>query len=85
MTRIRSGWIKFRDLVPLLASGGLPLVAKGRLYSACVGSIMLYLSEVWSVKKEDLVKLERNDTRVVRWICDLGLRIRFLQSNLGLD
>ena len=55
----------------LLASGGLPLGAKSRLYSACVGSIMPYLSEVWSVKKEDVMKLNRNDGRVVRWICNI--------------
>ena len=33
ITRIRSGRSKFRDLVPLLASKGLPLGAKDRLYS----------------------------------------------------
>ena len=41
VTRIRSGWSKFRDLVPLLASKGLALGAKGRLYSACVLSVIL--------------------------------------------
>ena len=40
--KIRSGWCKFRDLVPLLASTSLPLGAKDRLYSACVHSVMLY-------------------------------------------
>ena len=50
ITRIRSGRSKFRDLVPLLASTGLPLEAKDRLYSAYVPSIMLYESETWTVK-----------------------------------
>ena len=36
ITRIKSGWTKSRDLVPLLASRGLPLGAKGRLESTCV-------------------------------------------------
>ena len=40
--KIRSGWCKFRDLVPLLASTSLPLGAKDRLYSACAHSVMLY-------------------------------------------
>ena len=40
--KIRSGWCKFRDSVPLLPSRDLPLVAKGRLHSACVHSVMLY-------------------------------------------
>ena len=34
ITRIRSRWCKFRDLVPLIVSRGLPLGAKGRRYSA---------------------------------------------------
>ena len=42
ITRIRSGWCKFKDLVPLLASRGLPLEAKGRLCSTFVRSVMLY-------------------------------------------
>ena len=37
--------VKFRDFVPLFASRGLPLEAKGRLYSMCVRSVMLYGSE----------------------------------------
>ena len=45
MTRIRTGWSKFRDLMPMLASKGLPLKAKGALYSAFVSSIRLYGSE----------------------------------------
>ena len=34
MRNFKSGSIMRRDLVPLLTSGGLPLGAKGRLYSA---------------------------------------------------
>ena len=52
--------------MPLLASRGPPLGAKGRLYSGCVLSIMLYGSETWPIKEEDVVRLERNDTRIVR-------------------
>ena len=40
--KIRRRWSKFRDLVSFVASRGLPLERKGRLYSACVHSVMLY-------------------------------------------
>ena len=70
IAKIRSGWCKLRDLVPLLASRGLPLGAEGRLYSAGVCSLMLYGGKTWPVKKEDMVKLERNDAWMVRWICN---------------
>ena len=46
---------RIRHLVSFLASNGLPLGIKGRLYSACVWSIMLYESVTWSVKEEDVI------------------------------
>ena len=40
--RILSAWNKFRELLPLLS---FPLLTKGRVYHACVRSVMLYGSE----------------------------------------
>ena len=34
--RIRIGWNKFRQLVPLLANKDVSLIMRGRLYSSCV-------------------------------------------------
>ena len=50
ITRRRGGCCKLSDLVPLLTSIGLPLKPKGRLYFACVRSVMLYGSETWPAK-----------------------------------
>ena len=41
-TRIRIGWNKFRQLVPLLTNKDIPLTVRGRLYSSCVRSSMLH-------------------------------------------
>ena len=49
--RIRTGWNKFRQLVPLLTN-------RGRLYSSCVRSSMLHGSETWPVRKENEVALQ---------------------------
>jgi len=35
-TRIRIGWNKFRQLVPLLTNKGISLIVRGRLYCSCV-------------------------------------------------
>ena len=51
--RIRIGWDKFRQLVPLLTN------RRGRLYSSCVRSSMLLGSETWPVRKENEVTLQR--------------------------
>ena len=37
-TRIRIGWNKFRQLVPLLINKDISLTVRGRLYSSCVRS-----------------------------------------------
>ena len=58
--RCQTAWGKFRRLLPLLTSKHLSLKTRGKLYSACVGSAILYGSETWAMKASSLVQLERN-------------------------
>ena len=76
VARIRSGWKKFRELLPLLTMRGFSLRQKGRLYAACVRSVMLYGSETWAVKEEDTRRLERTEMRMARWMCGASLSDR---------
>ena len=55
--RIRIGWNKFRQLLPLLTNKDVSLIMRGRLYSSCVQSSMLHGSETWPVRKENVVAL----------------------------
>jgi len=50
--RIRIGWNKFRQLVPLLTNKDISLIVRGRLYSSCVQSSMLHGSETWPIKRK---------------------------------
>jgi len=43
--RIRVGWYKFRQLVPLLTNKDISSIRRGKLYSSCVHSSMLHGSE----------------------------------------
>ena len=70
ITRIRSEWSKCRDLVLFFASRGLSLGAEGRLYSA-YGSVMLYESQTWLVKEENMIRPERGDARMISWMCNI--------------
>ena len=67
--RIRIGWNKFRQLVPLLTNRDISLFGRGRLYSSCVRSSMLHRSETWPVKKENEVALQQAEMRIIRWMC----------------
>jgi len=53
--RIRMGWNKFRQLIPLLTNKD---IFTGRLYSSCVRSSKLHGSETWPVRKENEVALQ---------------------------
>ena len=67
--RIRCGWKKFRELLPLLTSQMFSVCTIGNIFQACVGSVVFYRSETW-------VKLERNDMMMVRWLCNVTLKNR---------
>jgi len=54
MMRVRCGWKKF-ELLPLLTTKELSLCIKRSLYAACVRSVMLYGSETWVVKEENIL------------------------------
>jgi len=56
--RIRIGWNKFRQLVPLLTNRDISLIRRGMLCSSCVRSSMLHGSETWPVMKENEVALQ---------------------------
>ena len=63
---IRSGLKKFRKLLPLLTSRLFSHETKGKLYSACVRSIMLHGSETWPLRKSDISRIARTDMQMVR-------------------
>jgi len=88
-TRIRIGWNKFRQLVPLLTNKDTTLKTRGRLYGSCVRNGILYGSETWPIRKEHEMALQRAEMRTVRWIYGIKLQERVpnkgLRQRLGLD
>ena len=53
----------------------MPLEAKGKLYPPCVRSLTLPGNETWPVKEEDVIRLGKNDARMVRWPEDITLEV----------
>jgi len=86
---IRTGWNKFRQLVPLLTNKDVSLIIRGRLYSSCLRSSVLHGSETWHVRKENVVALQRAEMRMVRLMCAIKLKDRSpnkeLRERLGID
>ena len=87
--RVRSGWAKFKELAPILTSRGASLKVKGKVYRACVQSVLVYGSETWPVKVEDMQRLERTERMMVSWMCGVSLKSRMsskeLNARLGIE
>ena len=89
VTRCCTAWGKFRKLLPILTSKHLSLVARGKVFNACVRSAMLHGSETWAPSAPDLQRLRRNDRAMVRWIC--GIKVHddvhsdALHARLGIQ
>ena len=47
ITRIRSAWGKFRELLPILTSRALSYITRGQIYSMYIRTVLLYASECW--------------------------------------
>ena len=52
------------------------------LSTKSVLSIILYGSETWAVKHDDLNRLERNDMRIIRWMLNVSLKGRKPSADL---
>ena len=79
--RIDSAWKNFRDL-PVLTNKGISLRLRGHAYNACIRSILLYASETWPAKADDINRLIRTDNSMVRWISSVKLSDRKSSSEL---
>src|SRR5206468_9226848 len=74
--RVKCAWGKFRELAPILTVRGMSLNLKGRIYRACVQSVMVYGSETWAMKVSNLQQLERTERTMVRWMCGITMKDR---------
>jgi len=81
ITRVKSAWSKFNELLPVLTSRHLSLKRRGHLYHTCVRRVMLHASETWPLTKCDLLRLQRNDRAMIRRICGISFdKIRLTPS-----
>ena len=67
---------KFRELSPILMARRASLKLKGKVYRTCVQSVLVYGSESWAMKAEDIQRLERTEWMMNRWMCSVKLSDR---------
>ena len=84
-TRIR--WIKFREYGELRYGRKFSLKMKGRIRPSCVRSAVLYGSETWCLRGNEMAILRRTEKAKMRAMCGVKLiekRSQKLLSLLGL-
>ena len=86
--RARFGWVKFRECGELLHGKRFSLKMKGRVYRTCVRSAMLYGSETWCLRENEVAILRRTERAMVREMCGMKLadkkNTKELMDMLGL-
>ena len=79
----------FRELSGLLIGKGMSLKSKGIIYTTCIRPAMLYGSETWPTKIEDIRKIQRSEMRMLRWMTGVSLSERksneCVRSMLAID
>ena len=89
LKRIQTGWLKFRELSGLLIGKGMSLKLKEIFYTTCIRPSMLYGSETWATKIEDIRKMQRSEMRMLRWMTGVSLSERkgneCMRSMLTID
>ena len=76
LKRIQTGWLKFRELSGVLIGKGMSVKSKGIIYTTFIRPAMLYDSETWPTKVEDIRKIQRSEMRMLRWIVGVSLSER---------
>ena len=67
----------------------MSLRSKGIIYTTCIRPVMLYGSETWATKIEDISKMQRSEKRMLRWMTGVSLSERksneSVRSMLAID
>ena len=53
--RVQCAWAKFKELSPILTARGASYPIKGKIFRACVQSVLTYGTETWAMKAENLL------------------------------
>src|SRR3954464_5759340 len=72
------------DLRMLLIARGASLRVRGKIYRACVQRLLVYGSETWPTKKDDMQRLVRTENTMVRWMSGVTLKDRRPSEELWL-
>jgi len=78
--RVKCAWSKFMEPAPILTTRGAFFKLKCKIYRACVQRVMVYGSETWAAKVEDVRRQVRTERAMVRLMCGVTLKDRSCET-----
>ena len=86
--RIKSSWMKWKDLSGVLCDKKMPVRIKGKVYKTMIRPVLIYGAETWALKRREEEMLERTEMRMLRWILGVSLKDRkrndFIRNKIGV-
>ena len=80
--RVRCGWNKFRELLPLLTLKEMPLKQRSKLYTTCIRPKMTYGSETWAMNGYIKNLFESTEMRMLRWMMGVSLKDKMRSEDI---
>ena len=80
--RCHLGWARFNELAGILCGRRFTWKLRGKVFKACVRSVMVYGSETWNVKGLEAGVLQRMERAMIRRMC--GVKLEDRKNTLGL-
>ena len=71
-----------RSYRPILMARGVSHRMNGKIFRACVQSVLIYGTETGAMKADNLRSLERTERMMVRWMCGVSLKDRKRSEDL---
>ena len=65
-----------------MTTRGVSLKLKRKFYKMCVQRVMVYGSETWPMRVEEVRRLERAERMMRRWMCGVALKDRCKSEEL---
>ena len=81
--RVAAAWRKWREIASLLTNKAIPLRYRGRVYDACVRSVLLYGAEGWAMTDRVQSIVTGCDRRILRYMAGVALRDRIRSEEVA--
>ena len=67
-SRVAAAWKSWREVASLLVNRGIHLKSRGKVYEACIRSVLLYGAETWALTDRLVNVLRSCDRRMLRYM-----------------